>query len=138
MHHFFSSRAITPNGTFPGLTIKLQKGDNVNIPVHNALTDPGMQRSTSIVSLSIPLPCVGLVGTYFLSSTGMDSSRLILPMPMDPHESFFLSFDLLCGLDASLTHTYLPQCENKFINQCPIAPNVTFTYAFSTAGQTGK
>ena len=67
-HHlpflFYFFRAITPNGTFPGPTIKLQKGDSVNIPVHNALTDPGMRRSTSIVSFSISLPSAGLVGNY--------------------------------------------------------------------------
>jgi FtsP/CotA-like multicopper oxidase with cupredoxin domain len=93
--HFPFFRAITPNGVFPGPTIKLQKGDSVNIPVHNQLTDPGMRRSTSIVS--VPFSFVRrFLGTRICphSSTGMDSSRLGALMPMALRECFSQSSHL--------------------------------------------
>jgi hypothetical protein len=104
---FYFLRAITPNGTFPGPTIKLQKGDRVNIPVHNALTDPGMRRSTSIVSLLFSHPRASLVGnllSYFLSSTGMDFSRRVLLMRTGLREYFFLPFYLVSGIGRNSKH----------------------------------
>ncbi|KAJ7183852.1 laccase-2 [Mycena filopes] len=44
----YTRSTVVPNGTFPGPTFKLNKGDSVVIHTHNKLTDPGMRRSTSI------------------------------------------------------------------------------------------
>ncbi|KAJ8080638.1 laccase, multicopper oxidase, benzenediol:oxygen oxidorectuctase [Marasmius tenuissimus] len=44
----FERHAITPNGTFPGPTFFVQKGEDVDIAMKNDLTDPTMRRSTSI------------------------------------------------------------------------------------------
>ncbi|KAG7450632.1 laccase [Guyanagaster necrorhizus] len=86
----FPRSAIAPNGTFPGPTIKLYKGDDVNIVTTNNLTDPGMRRSLSI----------HWHGLFQARTSVMDGP--------------------------------------SFVNQCPIPPNGTFDYAFSTAGQTGN
>ncbi|KAJ7577399.1 laccase 3 [Mycena floridula] len=83
----FSRHAIVPNGTFPGPTFKLQKGDSVDIAMRNELSDPGMRRSTSI----------HWHGFFQARTSGMDGPSF-----------------------------------------CPIAPNTTFHYQFSTAGQTGN
>jgi hypothetical protein len=45
----FVRDTVSPNGTFPGPTFALNKGDSVVIHTHNKLTDPDMRRSTSIV-----------------------------------------------------------------------------------------
>nr|UDP83122.1 laccase 6 [Cyathus bulleri] len=86
----FERSAVLINGQFPGPVITVNKGDSVNIPTHNQLTDPGMRRSTSI----------HWNGFFQARTSGMDGPA--------------------------------------FVNQCPIAPNTTFTYAFDTAGQTGN
>ncbi|KAJ7890149.1 laccase 3 [Mycena olivaceomarginata] len=44
----FVRDTVVPNGTFPGPTFKLTKGDSVVIHTHNQLTSPDMRRSTSI------------------------------------------------------------------------------------------
>ncbi|KAK7464216.1 Laccase-1 [Stygiomarasmius scandens] len=86
----FERHAITPNGTFPGPTFKVNKGDSVDIAMFNNLQDPTMRRSTSI-----------------------------------HWHGFF---------QARTSYADGP----SFVNQCPIPPNVTFHYAFDTAGQTGN
>lgn len=43
------SSTVVPNGTFPGPTFMVNKGDSVVIHTHNKLTSPDMRRSTSIV-----------------------------------------------------------------------------------------
>lgn len=43
------SSTVSPNGTFPGPTFAVNKGDSVVIHTHNKLTSPDMRRSTSIV-----------------------------------------------------------------------------------------
>ncbi|KAJ7082006.1 hypothetical protein B0H15DRAFT_442697 [Mycena belliarum] len=45
----FVRDTVSPNGTFPGPTFAVNKGDSVVIHTHNKLTDPKMRRSTSIV-----------------------------------------------------------------------------------------
>jgi len=86
----FPRMAALANGTYPGPTFAVSKGDSVVIPLHNKLVNPGMRRSTSI----------HWHGFFQARSSDMDGP--------------------------------------SFVNQCPIAPNQTFTYAFSTAGQTGN
>ena len=43
------SRAVLPEGVFPGPVIRGNKGDRFQINVINELKDPSMLRSTSIV-----------------------------------------------------------------------------------------
>ncbi|THU89661.1 laccase 3 [Dendrothele bispora CBS 962.96] len=86
----YERSAVTAGGTFPGTPILINKGDDVDISVHNELTDPTMRRSTSI----------HWHGFFQARSSYADGPA--------------------------------------FVNQCPIPPNTTFHYNFSTAGQTGS
>lgn len=46
----FTRTAALVNGVYPGPLLKANKGDTVTVNVHNKLNDPGIRKSTSIVS----------------------------------------------------------------------------------------
>ncbi|KAJ7628126.1 putative laccase 1d precursor [Mycena polygramma] len=74
---------VVPNGTFPGPTFKLNKGDSVVIHTHNKLTDPDMRRSTSI----------HWHGFFQARTSGMDGPAFVNQCPIAPSASFDYVFD---------------------------------------------
>ncbi|KAJ7018613.1 laccase [Mycena alexandri] len=74
---------VVPNGTFPGPTFKLNKGDSVVIHTHNKLTDPGMRRSTSI----------HWHGFFQARTSAMDGPSFVNQCPIAPNSAFDYVFD---------------------------------------------
>lgn len=79
----FSRHAITPNGTFPGPTFKVQKGDRVDIAMKNAMTDPTMRRSTSI----------HWHGFFQARTSYADGPSFVNQCPIPPGNLFHYAFD---------------------------------------------
>ncbi|KAJ7157671.1 laccase2 [Mycena crocata] len=79
----FKRSTVVPNGTFPGPTFKLNKGDSVVIHTHNKLTDPGMRRSTSI----------HWHGFFQARTSGMDGPSFVNQCPIAPSTTFDYVFD---------------------------------------------
>ncbi|KAJ6466102.1 putative laccase 1d precursor [Mycena vitilis] len=79
----FTRDTVVPNGTFPGPTFKLNKGDSVVIHTHNKLTDPDMRRSTSI----------HWHGFFQARTSGMDGPAFVNQCPIAPSASFDYVFD---------------------------------------------
>ncbi|KAF9266465.1 putative laccase 1d precursor [Marasmius fiardii PR-910] len=79
----FSRHAITPNGTFPGPTFKVQKGDSVDIAMRNALTDTTMRRSTSI----------HWHGFFQARTSYADGPSFVNQCPIPPGNVFHYAFD---------------------------------------------
>ncbi|KAJ6602828.1 laccase [Mycena vulgaris] len=74
---------VVANGTFPGPTIKVNKGDSVVIHTHNKLTAPDMRRSTSI----------HWHGFFQARTSGMDGPSFVSQCPIAPSASFDYVFD---------------------------------------------
>ncbi|KAJ7152137.1 laccase [Mycena filopes] len=79
----FTRDTVVPNGTFPGPTFKLQKGDSVVIHTHNKLTSPDMRRSTSI----------HWHGFFQARTSGMDGPSFVNQCPIAPSTTFDYVFD---------------------------------------------
>ncbi|KAJ6586497.1 laccase2 [Mycena vulgaris] len=79
----FMRSTVVPNGTFPGPTFFLTKGDSVVIHLHNKLTDPGMRRSTSI----------HWHGFFQARTSGMDGPSFVNQCPIAPSTTFDYVFD---------------------------------------------
>ncbi|KAJ7121665.1 laccase 6 [Mycena epipterygia] len=79
----FVRDTVVPNGTFPGPTFKLNKGDSVVIHTHNKLTDPDMRRSTSI----------HWHGFFQARTSGMDGPSFVNQCPIAPSTTFDYVFD---------------------------------------------
>ncbi|KAJ7764385.1 laccase-1 [Mycena metata] len=79
----FTRSTVVPNGTFPGPTFKVNKGDSVVIHTHNKLTDPNMRRSTSI----------HWHGFFQARTSGMDGPSFVNQCPIAPSTSFDYVFD---------------------------------------------
>ncbi|KAF7342452.1 putative Laccase-1 [Mycena venus] len=96
----FVRDTVVPNGTFPGPTIKVQKGDSVVIHTHNKLTSPEMRRSTSIARI-LPSADLGngraLVSnqneTFAALSEYILSPRFVNQCPIAPSTTFDYVFD---------------------------------------------
>ncbi|KAF7360980.1 putative Laccase-1 [Mycena sanguinolenta] len=106
----FVRDTVVPNGTFPGPTFMVNKGDSVVIHTHNKLTDPLMRRSTSI----------HWHGFFQARTSGMDGPSYVIH-----NVGMFVP-------------NHAPFSETLPDDQCPIAPGATFDYVFDTAGQTGN
>lgn len=78
----FARAAITPNGTFPGPTFKVNKGDDVHIVTTNNLADPGMRRSTSI----------HWHGFFQARTSVMDGPSFVNQCPIPPKSTFDYAF----------------------------------------------
>ncbi|KAJ7046045.1 putative laccase 1d precursor [Mycena alexandri] len=87
----FTRSTVVPNGTFPGPTFKLTKGDSVVIHTHNKLTDPNMRRSTSI----------HWHGFFQARTSGMDGPSFVNQCPIAPSSTFDYVFDTV-----SISHSY--------------------------------
>ncbi|KAK7046367.1 laccase 3 [Favolaschia claudopus] len=74
---------VVPNGTFPGPTFKVNKGDSVVIHTHNKLTSPDMRRSTSI----------HWHGFFQARTSSMDGPSFVSQCPIAPQASFDYVFD---------------------------------------------
>ncbi|KAJ7683763.1 putative laccase 1d precursor [Mycena rosella] len=79
----FTRSTVVPNGTFPGPTFMVNKGDSVVIHTHNKLTDPGMRRSTSI----------HWHGFFQARTSGMDGPSFVNQCPIAPSTTFDYVFD---------------------------------------------
>ncbi|KAJ7325855.1 laccase-2 [Mycena albidolilacea] len=79
----FVRDTVVPNGTFPGPTFKLTKGDSVVIHTHNQLTSPDMRRSTSI----------HWHGFFQARTSGMDGPSFVNQCPIAPGTTFDYVFD---------------------------------------------
>ncbi|KAJ7916089.1 laccase 3 [Mycena leptocephala] len=79
----FVRDTVSPNGTFPGPTFALNKGDSVVIHTHNKLTDPDMRRSTSI----------HWHGFFQARTSGMDGPSFVNQCPIAPGTTFDYVFD---------------------------------------------
>ncbi|KAJ6571287.1 laccase 6 [Mycena capillaripes] len=79
----FVRDTVVPNGTFPGPTFKLNKGDSVVIHTHNQLTSPDMRRSTSI----------HWHGFFQARTSGMDGPSFVNQCPIAPSTTFDYVFD---------------------------------------------
>ncbi|KAJ7136866.1 putative laccase 2 precursor [Mycena epipterygia] len=79
----FVRDTVVPNGTFPGPTFELTKGDSVVIHTHNKLTDPDMRRSTSI----------HWHGFFQARTSGMDGPSFVKQCPIAPGATFDYVFD---------------------------------------------
>ncbi|KAJ7920599.1 laccase 3 [Mycena leptocephala] len=74
---------VVPNGTFPGPTFFVNKGDSVVIHTHNKLTSPDMRRSTSI----------HWHGFFQARTSGMDGPSFVNQCPIAPGTTFDYVFD---------------------------------------------
>ncbi|SJL08430.1 probable Laccase-1 [Armillaria ostoyae] len=81
----FARSAITPNGTFPGPTFKVNKGDDVHIVTTNNLADPGMRRSTSI----------HWHGFFQARTSVMDGPSFVNQCPIPPKSTFDYAFSTI-------------------------------------------
>ncbi len=81
-----------------------------------------------VLRSSVWIICISILWLYMLISTGMDFSKLGPRLWTGLREC--LLFPFLCAWP------WFKCCS--FVNQCPIPPNNTFDYAFSTAQQSGK
>ncbi|KAJ7136874.1 laccase [Mycena epipterygia] len=79
----FTRDTVVPNGTFPGPTFNLTKGDSVVIHTHNKLTDPNMRRSTSI----------HWHGFFQARTSSMDGPSFVSQCPIAPASTFDYVFD---------------------------------------------
>ncbi|KAJ7890152.1 laccase-1 [Mycena olivaceomarginata] len=79
----FVRDTVVPNGTFPGPTFAVNKGDSVVIHTHNKLTSPGMRRSTSI----------HWHGFFQARTSGMDGPSFVNQCPIAPGATFDYVFD---------------------------------------------
>ncbi|KAJ7448513.1 putative laccase 2 precursor [Mycena latifolia] len=79
----FVRDTVVPNGTFPGPTFFVNKGDSVVIHTHNKLTDPNMRRSTSI----------HWHGFFQARTSGMDGPSFVNQCPIAPSTTFDYVFD---------------------------------------------
>ncbi|ESK90671.1 laccase [Moniliophthora roreri MCA 2997] len=79
----FERSVIVPNGTFPGPTFFVNKGDSVDIAMHNALTDPTMRRSTSI----------HWHGFFQARTSYADGPAFVNQCPVPPGQTFHYAFD---------------------------------------------
>jgi len=79
----FVRDTVVPNGTFPGPTFAVNKGDSVVIHTHNKLTDPLMRRSTSI----------HWHGFFQARTSGMDGPSFVNQCPIAPGAEFDYVFD---------------------------------------------
>ncbi|KAJ6453953.1 laccase [Mycena sanguinolenta] len=79
----FVRDTVVPNGTFPGPTFAVNKGDSVVIHTHNKLTDPLMRRSTSI----------HWHGFFQARTSGMDGPSFVNQCPIAPGTTFDYVFD---------------------------------------------
>ncbi|KAJ7904027.1 laccase-2, partial [Mycena leptocephala] len=79
----FVRDTVVPNGTFPGPTFKVQKGDSVVIHTHNKLASPDMRRSTSI----------HWHGFFQARTSGMDGPSFVNQCPIAPSTTFDYVFD---------------------------------------------
>ncbi|KAJ7889561.1 laccase-1 [Mycena olivaceomarginata] len=79
----FVRDTVVPNGTFPGPTFAVNKGDSVVIHTHNKLTSPDMRRSTSI----------HWHGFFQARTSGMDGPSFVNQCPIAPGATFDYVFD---------------------------------------------
>ncbi|KAJ7164376.1 putative laccase 1d precursor [Mycena filopes] len=79
----FLRDTVVPNGTFPGPTFAVNKGDSVVIHTHNKLTSPDMRRSTSI----------HWHGFFQARTSGMDGPSFVNQCPIAPQTTFDYVFD---------------------------------------------
>ncbi|KAF7316551.1 putative Laccase-1 [Mycena indigotica] len=79
----FVRDTVVPNGTFPGPTFAVNKGDSVVIHTHNKLTDALMRRSTSI----------HWHGFFQARTSGMDGPSFVNQCPIAPGTTFDYVFD---------------------------------------------
>jgi len=79
----FVRDTVVPNGTFPGPTFMVNKGDSVVIHTHNKLTSPTMRRSTSI----------HWHGFFQARTSGMDGPSFVNQCPIAPSTTFDYVFD---------------------------------------------
>ncbi|KAK7018300.1 laccase 3 [Favolaschia claudopus] len=79
----FVRDTVVANGTFPGPTFKVNKGDSVVIHTHNKLTSPDMLRSTSI----------HWHGFFQARTSGMDGPSFVNQCPIAPSTTFDYVFD---------------------------------------------
>ncbi|KAF7358307.1 Laccase 6 [Mycena venus] len=118
----FTRDTVVPNGTFPGPTFKVQKGDSVVIHTHNKLTSPDMRRSTSIHWQASH-------GFFQARTSGMDGPSFVNQCPIAPNTTFDYVFDtanqtgsgsLFLNTDSTIItlaewyHTVAPQVQNSF------------------------
>jgi iron transport multicopper oxidase len=80
----FSRNAILPNGTFPGPTFFVNKGDSVDIALVNQLTSPDMRRSTSI----------HWHGFFQARTSGQDGPAFVNQCPIAPNTTFHYQFSI--------------------------------------------
>ncbi|KAJ3865330.1 laccase [Lentinula novae-zelandiae] len=79
----FERHVIAPNGTFPGPTFMVNKGDSVDIAMHNQLVDPTMRRSTSI----------HWHGFFQARTSYADGPSFVNQCPIPPNTTFHYAFD---------------------------------------------
>ncbi|KAK0478771.1 laccase [Armillaria novae-zelandiae] len=107
----FSRAAITPNGTFPGPTFKVNKGDDVHIVTTNNLADPGMRRSTSI----------HWHGFFQARTSVMDGPSFVNQCPIPPKSTFDYAFSTIgqswqntCDLMDSVSYWYHSHLSTQY------------------------
>ncbi|KAJ7584002.1 laccase 6 [Mycena floridula] len=89
--------AVVVNGIFPAPLLTLNKGDSVDIAVHNALTDPGMRRSTSI----------HWHGFFQARTSAMDGPSFVNQCPISPNTTFNYAFDTAGQTGSYWYHSHL-------------------------------
>ncbi|KAJ7174854.1 laccase [Mycena filopes] len=97
----YTRSTVVPNGTFPGPTFKLNKGDSVVIHTHNKLSDPDMRRSTSI----------HWHGFFQARTSGMDGPSFVNQCPIAPGNSFDYVFDTVTGNYWYHSHLSTQYCD---------------------------
>ncbi|KAL0564989.1 Laccase-1 [Marasmius crinis-equi] len=93
----FNRSGIVAGEGFPGQLIKLNKGDAVDIAVHNQLTDPTMRRSTSI----------HWHGFFQARSAWADGPSFVNQCPIAPGATFHYAFDTAGQTGSYWYHSHL-------------------------------
>ncbi|KAJ7579850.1 laccase 3 [Mycena floridula] len=93
----FARSAVVSNGIFPAPLLTVNKGDSVDIAVSNALTDPGMRRSTSIRAH----------GFFQARSSAMDGPSFVSQCPISPNTTFHYAFDTAGQTGSYWYHSHL-------------------------------
>ncbi|KAF5391088.1 hypothetical protein D9757_003138 [Collybiopsis confluens] len=79
----FERAMIAPNGTYPGPTFMVQKGDSVDIAMNNVLNDPTMRQSVSI----------HWHGFFQARTSYADGPSFVNQCPIPPNTTFHYAFD---------------------------------------------
>ncbi|KAK7461885.1 Laccase-1 [Stygiomarasmius scandens] len=93
----FERDAITAGGGVPGKAILVNKGDSVDIALHNQLTDPNMRRSTSI----------HWHGFFQARTSYADGPAFVNQCPIAPGDTFHYIFDTAGQTGSYWYHSHL-------------------------------